>query len=93
MRTTLNLDDRLLGEAKVRAATTNRTLTATIEDALRLALHTLLPKVAKRRFAIPTSGTRGLLPGVDLDDFVLFPASGIGICSPISAASRTRGEI
>ena len=68
MRTTLDLDDRLLGEAKVRAAATNRTLTATIEDALRLALHTLPPTTAKRRLAIPTSGRGGLLPGVDLDD-------------------------
>jgi hypothetical protein len=68
MRTTVNLDDRLLGEAKVRAAATHRTLTATIEDALRLALHTLPPKVARRRLVIPPSGEGGLLPGVDLDD-------------------------
>ena len=68
MRTTLSLDDRLLGEAKVRAAATNRTLTATIEDALRLALHTLPPKVDRHRSTIPTSGAGGLLSGVDLDD-------------------------
>lgn len=62
------MDDRLLGEAKVRAATTNRTLTAIIEDALRLALHTLPSNVAKQRRVMPTSGVGGLLPGVDLDD-------------------------
>ena len=68
MRTTLTLDDRLLEEAKTRAATTHRTLTATIEDALRLAFGAKALKVGKRTIVIPTSGSGGLLPGVDLDD-------------------------
>ena len=35
MRTTLNLDDALMREAKQRAAATGRTLTALVERALR----------------------------------------------------------
>lgn len=38
MRTTIQLDDQLLLEAKKHAAQTGRTLKAVIEDALREAL-------------------------------------------------------
>ena len=37
MRTTIQLDDQLLAEAKQRVAQTGRTLKAMIEDALREA--------------------------------------------------------
>jgi hypothetical protein len=68
MRTTININDELLSEAKKQAAKTNRTLTTVIEDALRLALQTQRPKTTGRTVRIPTSGSGGLLPGVNLDD-------------------------
>jgi hypothetical protein len=68
MRTTIHLPDDLLALLKRRAADTNRTLTAVIEDALRRAL---APSRGGRK-AIPTRlttfGSGGLQPGVDLDD-------------------------
>jgi hypothetical protein len=68
MRTTLNINDRLLQTAKKRAIETNRTLTAVIEDALRQSLEGKVLKPAKRRVNLPTSGEGGLLPRVDLDN-------------------------
>jgi hypothetical protein len=68
MRTTININDRLLNEAKKRAAETHRTLTALIEDALRLALRRTDTKAASPTVRIPTSGKGGVLPGVNLDD-------------------------
>ena len=63
-----NINDQLLSEAKKRAAETHRTLTALIEDALRLTLRSTAPKGASRSVRIPTSGKGGVLPGVNLDD-------------------------
>ena len=68
MRTTINLPDPLLRDAKRAAASSGRTLTAFIHDALREALAR-----SKRRPAAPvgrltTCGGTGLQPGVDLDD-------------------------
>jgi plasmid stability protein len=67
MRTTIRLDDDLLARAKQLAARTGRTLTAVIEEALRAAL---APRRARgrERVELPTFGSGGLLPGVDLDD-------------------------
>jgi hypothetical protein len=68
MRTTININDALLQSAKVQAAKTNRTLTAVIEDALRLALGKKPGQTPSRKIKIPTTGSGGLQPGVDLDD-------------------------
>jgi hypothetical protein len=68
MRTTLNLDDALLGAAKRRALDTGRTLTAVIEDALRVALGRRPAAERERVKALPTYRGGGLQPGVDLDD-------------------------
>ena len=68
MRTTININDKLLQSAKHQAAETHRTLTSVIEDALRLALETKPPRRSAPRANIPASGSGGLLPGVDLDD-------------------------
>ncbi len=68
MRTTININDNLLAMLKRRAAESNRTLTAVIEDALRLALQEKSATEASRKPKIPTSGSGGLLPGVDLND-------------------------
>ena len=68
MRTTVRLNDELSKKVKIRAAETNRTFTAFIEDALRLALGQINRSVQPGKIEIPTSGTGGILPGVDIDD-------------------------
>jgi hypothetical protein len=68
MRTTIRLDEALLARAKAHAARTGRTLTAVIEDALRAALAQGRPPRGAERIALPTFGSGGTLPGVDLDD-------------------------
>jgi plasmid stability protein len=66
MRTTLQLDDELIREAKVVAARTGRTLSQVIEDALR---QTLVPRQRQPRQAPPLPTSPGALrSGVDLDD-------------------------
>ena len=68
MRTTIRLDDDLLARAKAHAARTGRTLTALIEDALRAALARGTTTPRGRRLSLPTHGSGGVQPGVDLDD-------------------------
>ena len=68
MRTTIQLDDQLLSEAKQRAAQTGRTLKAVIEDALREALARKDAPGADARVPLKTFKGRGLQRGVDLDD-------------------------
>ena len=67
MRTTVQLDDDLLSQAKRYAAHTGRTLTSLIADGLRLVL--LQSRGKKRRVPVrlSTFGGKGTLPGVDLD--------------------------
>ncbi len=64
MRTTIRLDDTLLRRAKATAAMSGRTLNDLIAAALRASLTdaaTTLP-------VLPTDGSGGLLPGVNLAD-------------------------
>ena len=68
MRTTIQLDDQLLAEAKQRAAQSGRTLKAVIEDALREALARRDHPGPATRVRLRTFKGRGLQPGVDLDD-------------------------
>ncbi len=68
MRTTIRLDDDLLARAKTLAAQTGRTLTAVIEDALRAALAQARPRHRPDQIELPTFGSGGVQPGVDLDD-------------------------
>ncbi|WP_067976355.1 type II toxin-antitoxin system VapB family antitoxin [Mycolicibacter icosiumassiliensis] len=68
MRTTVNIDDHLLAEAKVLAARTSRPLGAILDDALRAMLHRDTGSRAGQAFELPTHGQGGLQPGVDLDD-------------------------
>jgi hypothetical protein len=67
MRTTLDLDDRLVTAVKRRAADTGRTMTDIIEDALRAALR---PPSARRRQApwkwVTVKGSAR--PAVDVTD-------------------------
>jgi hypothetical protein len=67
MRTTINIDDDLLAEAKQVAARTGRSLTAVVEDALRESLHRR-SQAAPRAVELPVFGEGGVQPGVDLDD-------------------------
>lgn len=67
MRTTLDFDDRLLREAKKRAAEEGETLTRLIERALRSYLRPRQrPEPAFRLRLLTKKGRR--LPGVNLDD-------------------------
>ena len=68
MKTTIQLDDQLLSEAKQRAAQTGRTLKAVIEDALREALVRTDVQRSQARVCLQTFKGRGTQPGVDLDD-------------------------
>jgi len=68
MRTTIRIDDRLLAEAKSRAARSGRTLTAVVEDALRTAFARRDSDSAGQVPVLPTLSGGRLLPGADLDD-------------------------
>lgn len=67
MRTTLDLDDHLLREARKKAAAEGRTLTALIEEALRLLLSTSRRKRAAYRLRWVTRPGPAI-PGVDVAD-------------------------
>ena len=69
MRTTIQLSDALLREAKREAARSGMTLTAFIEESLRQRLARSTANTEPRahtRFA--TTGSGDLHPGIDLDD-------------------------
>jgi len=67
MKTTLDLDDRLLGNAKRRAAAAGITLRAFVEDALRAKMLPRPGAKAKFRLSVPiVNGTRP--PAVDVAD-------------------------
>lgn len=66
MRTTVNIDDALLEQAKVVAARTRRTLGEVVDDALRVAF--AAPSGERARVSLETDGGSGLQPGVDLLD-------------------------
>ena len=67
MKTTLNLDDALIREAKRRAAEEGTTLTALIERALRTLLQPARP--GGKRFRLKLLTKRGRpIPGINWDD-------------------------
>lgn len=68
MRTTINLDDQLLKQAKAQAAASGMTLGRLIENALRESLvrrETLEKRGRVRLITMQGTGTR---PGIDLDN-------------------------
>ena len=67
MRTTVDLPDDLLAQAKQAAFASKRTLTQVIEDAVREAL-ARRKRRAPQSFELPVFGGDGIQPGVDLDD-------------------------
>lgn len=69
MRTTIRLNDALLREAKLVAATSGSTLTAVIEGALREALSRRRQgPEGKVPVTLPTSPGWGLRPSLDLNN-------------------------
>lgn len=68
MRTTIRLDDDLFLQLKQRAATSGKTLTAVIEDALRQAFSSPASAPERKPFRMITFEGNGMQPGVDLDD-------------------------
>jgi hypothetical protein len=69
MRTTVNIDERLLAEAKNAAARTNRTLGEVIDDALRvLFIERQQAERTVAKITLPVDGGSGLRPGVNLED-------------------------
>ena len=68
MRTTINIDDRLLNEAKKAALASRTTLSAIVETAIREMLSRRRPGNAKAPAELVTFRGRGLMQGVDLDD-------------------------
>jgi hypothetical protein len=66
MRTTLDINDRLLREAKARAARERTTLTRLIEEGLRLRLRSGAAQVARSPIDLPVfKGGTGLAPGIN----------------------------
>jgi hypothetical protein len=68
-RTTVRLPEDLVRRAKRKAAAEGRSLTALIEDGLRLLLKEPQPARRTRRIMPPvSSATGGLNPGINLDE-------------------------
>lgn len=69
MRTTLNLDDHLVTEAKRLAAERGTTLTEIMEDALRIVVRRTEPRTRRAPVDLPTFGEpgAGFMPGVDMN--------------------------
>lgn len=65
MKTTLNLDDQLLAEAKARAAQERSTLTRLIEEGLTLRLRHQRPMARPVRVVLPVFQGGRLRPGID----------------------------
>jgi hypothetical protein len=68
MRTTINLPDDLILQAKIAALEAKTTLNGFIENALREALAKRKNRKHGREFEVTTFGSGGLLPGVNLDN-------------------------
>jgi Arc/MetJ family transcription regulator len=67
MRTTITIDEHLLARVKQRAAATGRTVSQTIEDALRESLQRATRRPESRVELLTWHGGKPM-PGVDLDD-------------------------
>lgn len=70
MRTTVNIDERLLAEAKLIAARTHRTIGSVLEDALRKLIDEQSTRPSGERYELPRFDydPPGLRPGVDLEN-------------------------
>lgn len=68
MKTSINLDDDLLTKAKVYAATTGKTLTSVVEEALREMLSRRVVQTDRPRVSLTTVRGKSVRPGINLDD-------------------------
>lgn len=68
MRTTINVDDQLLMQAKAQAAASGVTLAQLIEDALRETLIRRENMENRERVRMITMKGTGTRPGIDLDN-------------------------
>lgn len=68
MRTTVNIDEHLLAEAKVLAARQHRSLGEVIDDSLRVSLGRGSVRESDAPISLPTSGDPARRPLVDIDD-------------------------
>lgn len=68
MRTTLNLNDDLVRQAKQRAAAEDSTLTSVIEDALRRLLAGSAPLDRREPYTVRLLPPSDLQPGLDPND-------------------------
>lgn len=68
VRTTVNIDEHLLAEAKVLAARQRRSLGEIIDDALRVTLARTTEPKRRSRIVLPTSGDPHAKPLVDIND-------------------------
>lgn len=68
MRTTINVDDQLLMQAKAQAAASGMTLAQLIEDALREFLIRRENVENRERVRMITMKGTGTRPGIDLDN-------------------------
>jgi hypothetical protein len=68
VRTTIDLPDDLLDQARRAAVEQRRSLARLVQDALRLMLRSPAPGPATPAKRLPTFKGRGLRPGVHLDD-------------------------
>jgi len=86
VRTTVNIDDRLLRQAKLEATRTGRSLGEVVDDALRLLLTPPGKRRAVEQVRLPVFGGSGLRPGVDLED-----KEGLAALLDEETASRAAG--
>jgi hypothetical protein len=68
MRTTINVDEQLLVQAKAQAATLGITLAQLIADALRASLRRRANVEHHERVRLITMPGTGTRPGIDLDN-------------------------
>lgn len=67
MRTTIDIPDELLRQAKQRSLDEGRTLGSVLTDGLRVVLMNQASPESRRPVSLVTYGKRGTRPGVDLD--------------------------
>lgn len=70
MRTTVNIDERLLAEAKLIAVREHRTIGSVLEDALRALIDQQNEEPSPTSYGLPsyTPSVSGLRTGVDLEN-------------------------
>ena len=78
MKTTLDIDDHLLAQAKSAAALNRTTLTRLVEEGLALRLRAASPAAGRKRARLPVfQGGSGLAPDIDpLSNKSLYDAEG-----------------